>query len=44
MDLPFQGRSTARLLQVVDLLFAQPIVTVRTIQSEPELPYPTAER
>jgi Fic family protein len=39
-----QGRATARLLQVVDLLFAQPLVTVRTIQSELELPYPTAER
>ncbi len=39
-----QGRSSARLLQVVDLLFARPLVTVRTVEAELGLPYPTAER
>jgi Fic family protein len=39
-----QGRSSARLLLVVDLLFANPLVTVHTVESELGLPYPTAER
>lgn len=39
-----QGRSSARLLQVVDLLFARPLVSVRTVEIELRLPYPTAER
>lgn len=39
-----QGRSSTRLLQVVDLLFARPFVTVRTVETELGLPYPTAER
>lgn len=39
-----QGRSSARLLQVVDLLFARPFVTVRIVETELNLPYPTAER
>jgi len=39
-----QGRSTARLLQVVDLLFARPLISVRTVEEELALPYPTAER
>ena len=39
-----QGRSAARLLQVVDLLFARPLISVRTVEMELGLPYPTAER
>ncbi len=39
-----QGRSAARLLQVVDLLFARPLVSVHTVEEELGLPYPTAER
>ncbi|MCC6145979.1 MAG: Fic family protein [Anaerolineaceae bacterium] len=39
-----QGRSAARLLQVVDLLFARPLISVRTVEEELALPYPTAER
>jgi Fic family protein len=39
-----QGRSAARWLQVVDLLFARPLVSVRTVEEELGLPYPTAER
>lgn len=39
-----QGRSAARLLQVVDLLFARPLISVRTVEEELTLPYPTAER
>jgi Fic family protein len=39
-----QGRSAARLLQVVDLLFARPLISVRTVEEELSLPYPTAER
>jgi len=39
-----QGRSSVRLLQVVDLLFARPLVSVRTVEIELRLPYPTAER
>ena len=39
-----QGRSAARLLQVVDLLFARPLISVRTVEEELILPYPTAER
>ncbi len=39
-----QRRSAARLLQVVDLLFARPLISVRTVEEELALPYPTAER
>ncbi len=39
-----QGRSAARLLQVVDLIFARPLISVRTVEEELTLPYPTAER
>jgi len=39
-----QGRSAARLLHVVDLLFARPLISVRTVEMELGLPYPTAER
>lgn len=39
-----QGRSAARLLQVVNLLFARPLISVRTVEEELALPYPTAER
>jgi len=38
-----QGRLAARLLQVVDLLFARPLVSVRTVEKKLGLPYPTAE-
>jgi Fic family protein len=39
-----QVRTSARLLQVVDLLFAQPLISVRTVEQKLGLPYPTAER
>jgi len=39
-----RGRSAARLLMVVDLLFARPLISVRTVEEELSLPYPTAER
>jgi Fic family protein len=35
---------SARLLQVVDLLFSQPIVTIRQVERELEVNYPTASR
>ncbi len=38
------GRSAARLRQVVDLLFARPLISVHTVETELGLPYPTAER
>lgn len=39
-----KGRSAARLLQVIDLLFARPLISVHTVETELGLPYPTAER
>jgi len=39
-----KGRFATRLLQVVDLLFARPFISVRTVEMELGLPYPTAER
>ncbi len=38
------GRSAARLLQVIDLLFARPLISVHTVETKLGLPYPTAER
>lgn len=39
-----KGRLAARLLQVVDLLFECPLVTVHTVETEPGLFFPTEER
>ena len=37
-------RAAARLLRLVDFLFAQPILTVRQVEAELEINYPTAQR
>jgi Fic family protein len=38
------ARAVARLLQVVDLVFAQPVVTVRHVQTALEVDFPAAQR
>jgi Fic family protein len=38
------ARAVARLLQVVDLVFAQPVVTVRQVQAALEVDFPAAQR
>ena len=38
------ARAVARLLQVVDLLFAQPVLTVRQVQAALEVDFPAAQR
>lgn len=38
------ARAMARLLQVVDLLFAQPVLTVRQVQATLEVDFPAAQR
>ena len=37
-------RAGARLLQALDLLFASPVITVRQLEAEMEVNYPTAQR
>lgn len=39
-----QGRVSARLLQVVDLLFAQPLMNIRMVETELKISYQSAER
>lgn len=39
-----KGRATARLLQVVDLLFARPVVTVRQVEAALQIDFPVAQR
>jgi len=39
-----QSRAAARLLQVVDLLFAQPVLTVRQVEAALEVNFSTAQR
>ena len=38
------ARATARLLQVVDLLFAQPILTIRQVEAALDIDFTTAQR
>jgi Fic family protein len=38
------GRAAARLLQVVDLLFAQPVLTIRQVQTALGVDFPAAQR
>ena len=38
------ARTAARLLQVVDLLFARPVLTIRQVEAELEVDYPSARR
>ena len=37
-------RTAARLLQALDLLFASPVITVRQVEEEMDVNYPTAQR
>lgn len=39
-----KGRATARLLQVVDLLFSRPVVTVRQVEAALQIDFPVAQR
>jgi Fic family protein len=39
-----RGRAAARLLQLVDLLFANPVVTIRQVQSSLKVDFPAAQR
>jgi Fic family protein len=39
-----RGRAAARLLQLVDLLFANPVVTIRQVQAALKVDFPAAQR